>query len=114
MRSNLFDTEKLGLLLKSRWTDFIDARRLMLGVMERIRDTPLPEIQQDEIPKVQTSFTITDVSVNPYEERIEFVLEYSVPREKGVVVGTDVYALRLSGEVKEIDHAATLFLPKTE
>lgn len=109
--NDLFSTEKLGLLLKARWTDFIDSKRLMLEVMKNVHDAEIPEIQQDEIPKSQTIFTITDVYVSHYR-KIDIVVEYTIPKEDGVVVGTHVYSLDLNGSHELVDSYATWLRPR--
>lgn len=111
MNSKILVTEKLENLLQTRWAEIIDHRQLLLTVMQDVRDTPFETIRQQQIPSHQTRLVVTKVSVQ--SEYFEFWAEFSIPRDSGVVVGTGIYALRLSGELRLKQLVASNFQPET-
>lgn len=117
MVNEIFKTQKLEETLQNNWTHFLDHLLLMRQVLEDIRNTSFRELKQQNIPNRQVKFSVTKFTViNAVQKKVEsqryafeFWVEYSVPKEDGVVVGTNTYLLSLEGEIKLHDSFGTHF-----
>lgn len=107
-------TEKLESLLQTKWTDFLDRQQLMRLSLEYARDAAYKTLRQKAIPKIQISMTVTQFKLtdNP-DSAFEVWLEFSVPKDTGVIVGTHVLSLSLTGEVKLKETYGTHFVIET-
>lgn len=100
-------------LLQRHWTDFLDQVRLMRTVMENIRDTSFRIIKQQNIPPNQVKLSVTKLSVDSKRPNLEIWVEFSIPKEKGVVVGTSICDLSLDGSFSIKESFGTHFTPET-
>ena len=105
--------EKLELLLQSKWTEFIDRQQLMRLSLEYVRDTEYRKLKQKEIPTVQIRLTVTKFAIIPNPSEFELWIEFSIPKEDGVVIVTHVVSLNFAGEVKLKETHGTHFLIET-
>ena len=117
MSNQILQKEQLENILKKNWSEFLDHLRLMRLVMEDVRDTPFKEITQESIPALQikisvTKFRILNESNTPTNYQFEFWLEYSMPKQEGIVIGTNIYLMNLNGEIHLQDSFGTHFKPK--
>jgi hypothetical protein len=111
MVNKLFRSERLEDLLQAHWTEFIDPIMLMKTVMEHVSSNQFKTIVQAAIPPKQVKVTITKVDIIS-QNRPEFWVEFSIPKDNGVVVGTNIYHIDAAGNVVLINSFGTNFVPK--
>lgn len=121
MVNGFLKLEILENLLQRHWIDFVDNVRLMHKVMTDVRDTSFKEITQDEIHPRQVKISITHIEVKAIvdntipEPVLELWVEYTIPRDKGMVIGTGIYFLNLkSGDLCLQDLFGTYFTQRQE
>lgn len=113
MKSQILKKENIEETFQKQWTDFLDHVRLMRLVMEDVRDTTFKEIQQESIPPVCVKISITKVKIlNSSDYHFELWIEFSIPKENGVVIGTNVYNLSLEDKILLKESFGTYFRPK--
>jgi len=105
--------EKLERLLQLNWTEFLDRQQIVRLCLEYARNAAYKTLQQKEIPKIQFRASVTKFIVTEITPEFEIWIEFSVPKDNGVVIGTHVLSLRLSGEVKLKESHGTHFLMET-
>ncbi len=101
-------------LLQKNWADFLDCARLLRLVMEHVRDNPFKEIKQHQVVTSKTQLQITKITVARHNAGapLEAWAEFTIPKNNGVVIGTAILGLKLSGEVDVIQSFGTCFLPE--
>ena len=119
MVNDVLRIDRLEHVLQLNWADFLDYSRLMRHVLEYSRDTPFKTIRQEEIPPRQVKLTITRFKVVQAEKdspcagtAFEAWVEFTAPKGNGVVIGTGVYLLSLSGEMHLKEGYGTHFVPE--
>jgi hypothetical protein len=122
MVNGIFKRQKLEELLQHNWGDFLDHLLLMRQVLEDVRNTPFRELMQQNIPPRQVKFSVTKFSSLPANSQqlnsdsnyaFEFWVEYTIPKDDGVVVGTNTYLLSLDGNLKLGESFGTHFRPES-
>lgn len=103
--------QQLESLLTSRWADFLDREQLLKTVLEIARDADYKVIEQQNIPPRQIKLSVT--KFNTEKTGFEVWIEFTVPRDNGVVVGTHILSLQLSGEF-QLNQTYGTFLRPTE
>lgn len=111
MEKKLIDMPCLESLLQAHWTEILDRTKFMRIVLETARDTDYRVIEQQNIPPKQIKLSVTKFGLQGNE--FEVWAEFTVPKNDGVVVGTHVYTLKLTGELELKDTYGTHFRPKT-
>jgi len=113
MVNEIFKKDQLENLLQQQWGKFLDHVRLMRVVMEDVSNTSFKEIQQQEIPQRHVKFSLTKFSIilEP-DHALEFWVEFNIPKQDGVVIGTSIYVLRLNGNISLRECFGTHFRPK--
>jgi hypothetical protein len=112
MVNKIFKINKLEEILQNNWTNFLDHLLLMRMVLEDVRNNSFNKIKQENIPEKQVKFSITKFCINENNNsnyEFEFWVEYTIPKEKGVVIGTNIYLLNLKGEIKLDTYFGTHF-----
>lgn len=112
MANRIIDTKKLESLLQSNWSEFLDKSQLMRAVLEYARDAEYMVLHQSEIPSQQIKLTITKFTIKQPPE-FEIWVEFTAPRDQGVVIGTHVVTLLFNGEIELKETYGTHFLPET-
>jgi hypothetical protein len=120
MVNGIFKTQKLEELLQHNWGNFLDHLLLMRKVMEDVRDTSFKEIKQQNIPPRQVKFSVTKFNVIEKSKNeasfpnyaFEFWLEFTIPKDNGVVIGTNTYLMNLQGEIQLDKSFGTHFKPE--
>lgn len=97
--------EKLESLLQTHWASFLDKSQLIRFVLETARDTEYKAIKQQTIPPKQIKLSITKFNIK--EKGFEIWIEFTVPKDNGVVIGTHILALNLTGEFHLTDSYGT-------
>jgi len=108
---NVINQSKLELLLQSHWAEFLDQTQMLRLVLTNAQHTDYRILKQPEIPPRRVSLTITRFALAGDE--FEVWAEFSVPKGDGVVVGTHVLSLKLSGEIRLKESHGTHFLPES-
>lgn len=102
--------DRLESLLLANWTQFLDKNQLMKTVLEQARSNEYQTIEQEEIPPRHVKIHVTKLT--PNDDGFVMWVEFTVPRENGVVVGTHTFFLRLNGELTLNETYGTCFLPQ--
>jgi len=105
--------EKLERLLQLNWTEFLDRQQVVRLCLEYVRNTAYKTLQQKEIPKIKFQASVTKFMITDVASEFEVWIEFSVPKDNGVVIGTHVLSLSLSGEAKLKESHGTHFLMET-
>lgn len=111
--AKVFNTIKLEESLQSRWTDFVNKSQLMRTILEHVRDSEYRVLQKDP-PTQKTQVSVSfHSSTDKTEYTFEIWTEFTVPKDKGTVIGTHVYSLQSNGSLKLKETYGTHFLPET-
>jgi hypothetical protein len=100
--SNVFEQ-----ILLANWASFLDKRQLLKNVLEDARNNEYPISLQEEIPPRHIKMTLTKFSTT--NNMFTIWIEFTVPKEEGVVVGSHVYNLKLNGELSLVESFGTHF-----
>jgi hypothetical protein len=113
MANEILKKDQLENLLQQQWGKFLDHLRLMRVVMEDVSNTSFKEIEQQDIPDRHVKFSLTKFSIvlEP-DHAFEFWVEFTIPKQNGVVIGTSVYLLKLNGDISLRQCFGTHFRPK--
>ena len=103
-------TDKLEQVLLSNWAQFFDKLQLMKVVLEHACNNEYQIIKQEEIPLRHTKIQITKFT--PNEHNFIVWVEFTVPKENGVLVGTHTFSLTLNGELTLNETYGTHFVPE--
>lgn len=93
MDRKLIEPEKLEHLLQQNWTKFIDPTQLMRRLLEDIRNASFRKVPNDKTLTYQTKVSVTKVVLN-VDLTLEFWVEFTVPGQEGLTVGSNVYLLQ--------------------
>jgi len=99
--------DQLEKLLLANWTQFLDKLQLMRNVLEYTRNNEYQVILQEEIPPKHTKIQIT--KFQPTDHDFDVWIEFTVPKEDGVIVGTHTCNLNLNGELALRETYGTFF-----
>lgn len=91
----LFDAFEQVLL--ANWSSFLDKTQLLKIVLEHARNNEYSTSLQDKIPPRHTKVTLTKFT--PKNKKFLIWVEFTIPKEEGVVVGSHVYDLMFDGEL---------------
>jgi hypothetical protein len=100
--SNVFEQ-----ILLANWASFLDKRQLLKNVLEDARNNEYPISLQEEIPPRHIKMTLTKFATT--NNMFTIWIEFTVPKEEGVVVGSHVYNLKLNGELNLVESFGTHF-----
>lgn len=96
----VIDTSKLETLLQSKWTEFIDKTQFLRIVMEHVRDGDYKVHDTKNPPPKQMKLSITKFAPRASNPLVfEVWAEFSIPKGNGVVIGTHIYRLELTGDI---------------
>ena len=110
MGNKLIIGKKLEQMLQTNWTEFIDRTTFMRIVLEHTRDTEYRIVRQNRIPPPSIKMSITKFAID--KSAFEVWVEFTVPKDGGVVVGTHVLSLTLTGEFDLKHTYGTHFVPE--
>lgn len=91
--------EKFEELLQANWTKFLDKNSLLRLVLETARDADYPIVETSGPQKQQIKASITKISVIGLGT-FEVWVEFCVPAQNGIAIGTHVFRLEISKESK--------------
>lgn len=92
--------EKLEFLLQSRWAEFLDRQQMLRLCLECVRDAKYSVSTQSHNYAMQIRASVTKFEITENPSEIELWMEFSVPKDNGLVIGTHVFVLNLTGEIK--------------
>jgi hypothetical protein len=112
--NTLIDPKKLEALFLANWANLIDKTQFLKRVLSDARDYKAPIVSQEDAPPGSTTkMTITKFS--PLGKgQYEIWVEFTLPRESGVLVGTHTYKLSLDGEATLLYTSAVSFESKVK
>lgn len=93
------DISKLERTLQTNWTDFIDSTQIMRLVLEHVKNTSFPVINQRHNHRRQLQLTITKVTVVE-DALMDLCVEFTVPKQDSVVIGTALYQVDRTGQIR--------------
>lgn len=108
----MLDQKALESLLQAQWTEFINRHELMLQTLKNARDAHYRISQTDHIPPKHIRLSVTKFGVSG--SGFEIWVEFTVPNEDGVIIGTHVYFLSLDGSFELKDTFGTVLTPKSQ
>lgn len=103
--------EKLEQLLLANWTFLLDRNLLIRNILENVRDAKLPVVQQKDVPPAIVKVIVTKFAVKD-KTQFELWIEFSIPKDEGLAIGSQVYTLGLDGELNLQESYGTVFLPE--
>jgi hypothetical protein len=104
----MFIKENLEQLLKANWTKFIDKNSLIRYVLEKARESNYRTLPTNT-PQKQLKISITKVHI--IENGFELWVEFSVPVNGGMAIGTHVLHLNINtNEIQLYESHGTIFL----
>ncbi len=106
---NLIHVKKLENILLSSWATFLDKTQLLKITLEHTRSINFRKLPQDEIPKITLKIQITKFELR--EDHFLLWIEFSTPKDNGVVVGEHEAKLSFSGGLEIINTNGTHFIP---
>lgn len=117
MVNKILKTKQLEELLQQNWGNFLDHLLLMRMVLEHVRDTTFKEIKQPSIPDRHVKITVTKFSILQNQEQLSYYdfeiwIEFTIPKDDGVVIGTSVCFLNLIGNFYFKESYGTFFRPE--
>lgn len=110
MVNSVIDFRKLENVLQTHWAEFLDTVQVMRFVLEQVRDTTFKVIRQADIPPRQMKVSVTRFAKDG--DGFEVWIEFTVPKNEGVVIGTVLCSLSLLGELRLKESFGTEFQPE--
>lgn len=112
MHTNLIDPQKLEALLLANWANLIDKTQFLKRVLSDARKFKAPVVSQEDNPPGST----TKMSITKFKPlgnaKYEVWVEFTLPRESGVLVGTHIYELSQDGEATLVETSGVSFESK--
>lgn len=109
--------EKLEELLQSRWAEILNCNTVLRIISQQVKDIKFKIINQDNIPPKQSKITVSFFKFCKFPdsdiEYFEICFEFTVPKDKGIVIGTVIYDLYLNGNFIFKKIYGTHFVPQT-
>lgn len=114
MHTNLIDPQKLEALFLANWAKLIDKTQFLKRVLSDARDFKAPVVSQEDAPPGST----TKMTITKFQPQgkgcFEIWVEFNLPRENGVLVGTHIYELSLDGDATLISTSGVSFESKVK
>jgi len=107
MSSNLIIPEKLEQLFLQNWAEFVDKTALIRRVLADARDADLQVVNGDP-PTSQLKLTITRFHLVD-NTKFEVWIEFAIPKDGGMIVGSHVYLTECSGDFQLQDTYGVIF-----
>jgi hypothetical protein len=112
MESGILKLDKLEQVLQSHWAEFLDNAQVLRVVLHTISNTEFKIVVQDEIPPKHTKLTASSCRYL-CDGDYQIAIEYTAPKNNGVVIGTVVCCFNLEGQFWITETYGTHFVPKT-
>ena len=112
MSEKIFSADRLAELLQKNWTSLLDKNLFMKRVMSDVQRTDLPRKIVKNVPPRQVKISITKFHVTE-SSKFELWVELQMPKDKGTVIGTNVYILGLDGALELKEAYGVCFEPET-
>lgn len=99
MEAGILNVGGLEHVLQTNWAEVMDSRAVMLAVLDYVVNTEFKKLIQDEIPKRHNFLTVSSFKLecDADQEWFDVAVEFTAPKDDGVVVGTAVVELHLDG-----------------
>ena len=95
----MFRKDVFEQLLLKNWAAVFDTTALLKRVMRDAQNASLKKTRAEANLRTQTKMTITKFA--PFDKtHLEVWVEFTVPKDSSVVIGTHIYRLSLDGDLK--------------
>lgn len=107
---NLINGQNLENLLIANWAKFLDFKQIIAFTLNCVRDNKdsLQTVLEDELPEKNVQVTISRFEL--YPDGFVIWIDYTVPYENTIAVGTVESKLNLNGELIPLNTIGTLFV----
>lgn len=109
---NLLLKNQFEALLQSHWTKFLDHTQLLKVILEFTRDSTFPTSKESIDISQQMKITITKVAI--VEQQFELWIEFTIPKDTGLIIGTYVCSLNLNGDFHLKKSYGTHFMAESQ
>ena len=113
MNENIIFLKKLEEVLKKNWTSFFNNRNLLLSVLKDAKNIDLKISKQKNCPPQNIKVLVTNFKLLS-GNLFEICVEFTVPKDNGVIIGAHIYSLCLEGNLKLINSFGTLIIPDND
>jgi hypothetical protein len=94
---NLIKKNKLEQVLLTNWSEYVDQTQFLRFVLTHSQQNNYPFVRQS-IPVLQKiKITITKLMITD-QNNIEIWVEFNIPKDDGVVIGTHIISVDLLGK----------------
>lgn len=107
---NVLNSERMEQLLVAKWAEVLDARKVIAFTLACVRDhlSDLNEDRVDELPKSRVQVSVS--RFQPANDHFLIWVEFSVPLDGRVAVGTHELRLALGGKLDHVRTVGNLFV----
>lgn len=120
MLNKIFKKKEMEKILQTNCTNYLDHIIFMKTIMKDISNISFKKVNQKSLPPNCVKISITNVSFLNKQKKsqsdadLEIWAEFSIPKEKGIVVGTAIYHLNFESESMFLENCyGTFFLPES-
>lgn len=90
------------------WANFIDHKKLIVKVLQIVQDTEFPITKTKEIK--QKSVGIKLSRFEPQTTNFSLWVEFSIPQEESMIIGTSEFTMSPLGELNHIQTIGNKFI----
>lgn len=122
MVNNNLIFDHLENIFQKHWAEIINNNLLIKRVMCDVNSNTFQQINQPENFVKKTSITVTKCNanrtgfcskdVNSLSNSLELWIEFSIPKDKGTVIGTGIYTVGLNGDFNLTSIFGSHFVPQ--
>ena len=108
---NIINKQNLEKLLMSKWTTFMDSKQVIAFTLLTVRNQKDSfQIVQEEENLPEKNIQITISRFEPCPEHFTVWIDFTVPHENEIVVGTVETKLKLNGDLNLLNIVGTRFV----
>jgi len=116
MEANVLNVGGLEHVLQTHWAEVLDSTLIRRAVSLHVSENDFLKQVQDAIPKRQLQLTVSKFKIETCEkekrEWFDVAIEFTAPKNDGVVVGTVVCEIYLDGFCRFIKWYGTHLCPR--
>ncbi len=100
MAKTLIDVNQLESILQRYCLEYVDHLQLIKVITSYIRDSSITPLRQEIIPKKELKISIRQVNLTTSPNAaIQLTIDFTIPKDNGVVIGDCVLLWEFSGEI---------------
>jgi|SRR3972149_5888749 len=107
----IINKERLEKLLLTNWVSFLDNKKLLAFVLSTVKNQKFNVVISNKIPPKSVSVKLSKFELK--EKGFVVWVEFTVPQQGDLVVGTSEIALNHDGTLSHIQTIGTLFILPT-